>query len=105
MPPPESPPHISFRRWRAEAGRLVFKSWPEEEGQLVYDELSGATHVLGPLEAWLLGQLTAEQLGAADLAERLANGLGRPADAEVLAHVRDVIERLEEQSLVERSLL
>ena len=99
------PPHISFRRWRADAARLVVKSWPEEESQLVYDELSGDTHVLGPLEAWFLGLLTVEPLGVAELSQRLAKGLGQEPDAETLAHVEAVLERLEDQALVERSLL
>ena len=81
------------------------KSWPDEENSLVYDERSGHTHVLGPMEAWFLDQLTAETLGVADLAGRLANGLGREPDAELVQHVEAVMERLEEQSLVERTLL
>lgn len=97
--------HISFRRWRADAANLAMKSWPDEESRLVYDERSGHTHVLGPVEAWLLDLLTAETLGIADLAGRLATGLGRAPDAELVKHVEAIVERLEEQSLVERTLL
>jgi len=97
--------HISFRRWRADPAHLAMKSWPDEENRLVYDERSGHTHVLGPMEAWFLELLSVEPLGVADLAGRLASGLGRAADAELVGHVEAVVERLEEQSLVERTLL
>ena len=97
--------HISFRRWRIDSAVVSLHAWEGEDDELAYDDRSGHTHVVGPIEAWIIRRLMAEPLGVAEIASLFAEGLGREPDAELVGHVQAILERLEEQALAERTLL
>ena len=97
--------HISFRRWRIDPACVTLRAWEGEDDELAYDDRSGHTHAVGPIEAWVIRRLMAEPLGVAELASLFAQGLGREPDAELVGHVETILERLEEQALAERTLL
>lgn len=97
--------HISFRRWRVDPGRVLLHAWEGEDDQLVFDERTGHTHSFGPVEAWILRLLMQETLGVAEVARRLADGLGKEPDAGFVSYVEAVLAALEEQALAERAPL
>ncbi len=93
--------HISLRRWRVDATRVASHAWADEDERLVYDQRSGHTHMVGPIEAWILDRLTSGPLGVAELVEEFADG-SEPASADVVRQIEAILRRLEDAELAER---
>ena len=102
--PSAGPMRITFRRWRIDGEAVRIHGWPGEDEELAYDDRSGHTHFLGPIEAWMARRLMQQPLGAADLADELAAGLGVPADPQLVERVEAVLAQFEVQTLAERVL-
>jgi PqqD family protein of HPr-rel-A system len=94
--------HISLRRWRVDPAQVMSHAWADEDEQLVYDQRSGHTHMVGPIEAWILNRLTSGPVGVAELVEEFADGSEQPASADVLRQIEAILRRLEDVELAER---
>lgn len=93
-----SQPDVARPAWRVVSGQaLVYRCWDDEA--VLYNDLSGATHLLGPAALCVLEALRTGPVPVAALASRLSKefDLGGEADEELAA----LLAELARLSLIE----
>ncbi len=89
------------RRWTAVSGfDLHWCSWGDES--IVYNDGSGDTHLLSPVDAEALKSLQQAPANIPELAERIASALNIEADDEFFFYLETLLTQLEKLGLIER---
>lgn len=78
-------------------------SWGDE--YVVFDEVSGQTHLLDPVKAYILEVLSDGPAGVSNLSHALAQMLAPSADANQLDVIVGALEQLERAQLIETASL
>ena len=88
-------------KWRALTDSdLLWRSWDDE--YVVYHTGSGDTHALTPLAADVLRALQQDLATREELTRRIAASFDISCDAELAAHIEEILAHLKRADLVER---